>query len=173
VTGPDADDDSPASLAQIRPIRPQDYQAVMSVIDDWWNGRQMADKLPRLFFEHFTDTSFAAERHGELAGFLVGFISQSRPGEAYIHFVGVHPDERGRGLGRRLYEHFFAAVRARGCELVRAITAPVNQGSIGFHRQMGFGIEPGDSEINGVPVTSGYDGSGHDRVRFVKNLAAS
>jgi len=155
---------------QIRPIRPQDYQPVISVIDDWWNGRHMADKLPRLFFEHFTDTSFAAERHGELAGFLVGFTSQSRPGEAYIHFVGVHPDERGRGLGRQLYEHFFAVVRARGCELVRAITAPVNQGSVRFHRQMGFDIEPGDSEISGVPVTSGYDGSGHDRVRFVKNL---
>jgi ribosomal protein S18 acetylase RimI-like enzyme len=156
--------------AQIRPIRPQDYRPVISVIDDWWNGRHMADKLPRLFFEHFTGTSFAAEHDGELAGFLVGFISQSRPGEAYIHFVGVRPDERGRGLGRQLYEHFFAVVRARGCELVRAITSPVNQGSISFHRKMGFGIEPGDSEVNSVPVTSGYDGSGHDRVRFVKNL---
>jgi ribosomal protein S18 acetylase RimI-like enzyme len=158
--------------AQIRPIRPLDYQPVISVIDDWWNGRQMADKLPRLFFEHFTDTSFVAERHGELAGFLVGFISQSRPGEAYIHFVGVHPDERGRGLGRRLYEHFFAAVHSRGCGLVRSVTAPVNQGSIRFHRQMGFDIEPGDTEINGVPVTSGYDGDGHDRIRFVKHLPA-
>jgi GNAT superfamily N-acetyltransferase len=154
----------------IRPIHPQDYQPVIAVVDDWWNGRQMADKLPRLFFEHFTDTSFAAEQDGELAGFLVGFISQSRRGEAYIHFVGVHPGERGRGLGRRLYEHFFAAVRPRGCELVRAITAPVNQGSIRFHRRMGFDIEPGDTEINGVAVTPGYDGDGHDRVRFVKNL---
>jgi GNAT superfamily N-acetyltransferase len=83
---------------KVRPIRPSDYRPVISVIDDWWNGRRMADKLPRLFFEHFTDTCFAAERDGE----LVGFTSQSRPGEACIHFVGVHPDERGRGLGRRL-----------------------------------------------------------------------
>lgn len=37
---------------------------------------------------------------------------------------------------------------------------------------MGFDIEPGDTEINGIPVTSGYDGDGHDRVRFVKNLLA-
>jgi hypothetical protein len=66
--------------------------------------------LPRLFFEHFTDTSFAAERGGELTGFLVGFVSQSRPGEAYVHFVGVRPDECDRGLGQQLYERFFAAV---------------------------------------------------------------
>jgi GNAT superfamily N-acetyltransferase len=155
---------------EIRQIRPSDYRPVISVIDHWWSGRHVADMLPRLFFEHFTDTSFAAERDGELAGFLVGFTSQSRPGEAYIHFVGVRPDERGRGLGRQLYEHFFATVRARGCGVVRAVTAPVNQGSVRFHQQMGFDIEPGDG-VEGVQVATGHDGSGQDRVRFVKNLA--
>jgi ribosomal protein S18 acetylase RimI-like enzyme len=156
--------------AQIRQIRPSDYQPVISVIDGWWNGRQMADMLPHLFFEHFTDTSFAAERDGELVGFLVGFLSQSHPGEAYIHFVGVHPAERGHGLGRQLYQHFCAAVRARGASLVRAVTAPVNHGSVSFHQQLGFAIEPGDAEADGVPVATGYDGHGQDRVRFVKHL---
>jgi ribosomal protein S18 acetylase RimI-like enzyme len=157
---------------QVRQVRPSDYQQVISVIDDWWDGRHMADMLPRLFFEHFTETSFAAERDGELVGFLIGFLSQSRPGEAYIHFVGVHPAERGRGLGRRLYQHFFDAARARGARTVRAVTAPVNQGSVGFHRQMGFGIEPGDGHVDGVPVATGYDGDGQDRVRFIKHLTA-
>jgi ribosomal protein S18 acetylase RimI-like enzyme len=155
---------------EIRQLRPSDYRPVISVIDEWWNGRHMADMLPRLFFEHFSDTSFAAERDGELAGFLVGFISQSRPGEAYIHFVGVRPGDRGSGVGRQLYEHFFAAVRAMGCELVRAVTAPVNQGSVRFHQRMGFDIEPGDGQAAGVRVMSGYDGGGQDRVRFVRNL---
>ncbi|MFY9934574.1 MAG: GNAT family N-acetyltransferase [Streptosporangiaceae bacterium] len=155
---------------QIRQIRPSDYQPVISVIDGWWNGRHMANMLPRLFFEHFTDTSFAAEGDGELAGFLVGFLSQSRPGEAYIHFVGVHPAERGRGLGRELYQCFFAAAQERGASLVRAVTGPVNQGSVRFHQQMGFGIELGDKQIGGVPVAAGYDGDGQDRVRFIKHL---
>jgi GNAT superfamily N-acetyltransferase len=155
---------------QIRPIRPSDYGPVISVIDDWWGGRHMADMLPRLFFEHFTDTSFAAERDSELAGFLVGFESQSRPAEAYIHFAGVHPAERSRGLGRRLYERFFAVVQARGCVLVRAVTSPVNRGSVAFHQRMGFDIEPGDARAGGVPVAAGYDGDGQDRVRFVRRL---
>ena len=94
---------------QIRQIRPSDYQSVISVVDSWWNGRRMADLLPHLFFEHFADTSFAAERDGELVGFLVGFLSQSRPGEAYIHFAGVHPAERGRGLGRQALISLFSA----------------------------------------------------------------
>jgi ribosomal protein S18 acetylase RimI-like enzyme len=154
----------------VRPLRLSDHAAVITVIDDWWGGRRMADMLPRLFFEHFTDTSFAAERDGELAGFLVGFLSQSRPAEAYIHFVGVHPGARGAGLGRRLYEEFFAAVSARGRTVVRAVTAPVNTGSIAFHRQMGFAVEPGPAGPGGAPVAAGYDGPGQDRVRFTKHL---
>jgi GNAT superfamily N-acetyltransferase len=161
----------PAGTVRIRPIRSSDYLTVISVIDAWWGGRHMADMLPRLFFEHFTDTSFAAERDGELAGFLVGFRSQSRPGEAYIHFVGVHPGERGHGLGRRLYERFFEAARAGGCDRVRAVTSPVNRGSVAFHRRMGFDIVPGETGPDGIAVAAGYDGEGQDRVRFVKHLA--
>jgi GNAT superfamily N-acetyltransferase len=159
---------------QIRPIRSSDYLTVISVIDDWWGGRHMADMLPRLFFEHFTDTSFAAERasgvSSELAGFLIGFRSQSHPGEAYIHFVGIHPDERGRGLGRQLYERFFEAARAGGCDRVRAVTSPVNRGSVAFHQRMGFDIEPGTANADGIQVAAGYDGDGQDRVRFVRRL---
>jgi ribosomal protein S18 acetylase RimI-like enzyme len=155
---------------QIRQLSMTDYPFVISVIDQWWGGRRMADLLPRLFFEHFTDTSFAAERDGKLAGFLAGFISQSRPGEAYIHFIGVDPAARGSGLGRLLYEAFFAAAQARGCVLVRAVTSPVNRGSVAFHQRMGFRLEPGDAEVDGIPFSSGYDGHGGDRVRFIRSL---
>ncbi len=163
-------EDRQAADAEIRPLRPSDHAPVIAVIDGWWGGRAMARMLPRLFFDHFTDTSFAADRDDVLAGFLVGFVSPSRPGEAYIHFVGVHPGERGQGLGRRLYGTFFDAVRARGCTRVRAVTAPVNTGSVTFHRRMGFTLEPGDAQVGGIPVAVGYDGPGQDRVCFVKNL---
>ena len=166
--------------ARIRPLRPSDFAPVIAVIDEWWGGRAMAQMLPRLFFDHFTDTSFAAVRDGArddardagLAGFLVGFVSQSQPGDAYIHFVGVRPPERGHGLGRRLYSTFFDVVRARGCTRVRAVTSPVNTGSVAFHRRMGFRLEPGDAQAGGIPVTTGYDGPGQDRVCFVRDLPA-
>ena len=158
---------------RIRQLSTADYPSVISVIYQWWGGRQMADMLPRLFFEHFTDTSFAVERDSHLVGFLTGFISQSRPGEAYIHFVGVDPAQRGSGLGRLLYEAFFKAAEARGCVLVRAVTSPVNRGSVAFHQRMGFQLEPGDAQVDGIPVSSGYDGPGGDRVRLVRSLRGS
>jgi predicted GNAT superfamily acetyltransferase len=84
----------------IRQAEPQDHARVLAVLDEWWGGRQMRDMLPKLFFLHFRETSFVAERDGELAGFLVGFLSQSEPADAYVHFVGVGPAERGWRDGR-------------------------------------------------------------------------
>jgi len=51
-------------------------------------------------------TSFAIEEDGKVIAFLAGFVSETYADDAYIHFVAVHPDYRGRGLGRRLYSFF-------------------------------------------------------------------
>jgi ribosomal protein S18 acetylase RimI-like enzyme len=155
----------------LRNIQEADYASVISVIDDWWGGRPMADMLPRLFFIHFQETSFALEHNHQIIGFLIGFVSQSRPTEAYIHFVGVHPDWRQQGLGERLYIHFFHTVRQRGCRLVSCITSPANKGSIAFHTRMGF-TPLGDRIEDGIPVKTDYDGRGNSRVVFVKDISA-
>lgn len=133
----------------------------------------MSDMLPKLFFIHFRQTSFVAEHGGNIVGFLVGFVSQTFDSEAYIHFVGVHPAFRKRGLGRALYERFFQEVKAASRNVVRCATSPVNRGSISFHLSMGFSIEPGNQIIEGVPISENYDGKGEDRVLFCKTLGAS
>ena len=117
--------------------------------------------LPRLFLDHFHATSTVAEAGDDLAGFLIGFLSPSLPGAAYIHFVGVHPDRRGDGLARTLYERFFALAAANGRTVVRAVTAPVNAPSIAFHTAMGFTV------TGPIP---GYDGPGDVKVRFERPL---
>lgn len=143
----------------IRNAEPSDYARVIAVVDEWWGGRQMAAMLPKLFFVHFRDTSFVAEDGCALAGFLCGFLSQTYPDEAYIHFVGVDPGRRGSGLGRELYERFFAAVEPRS--IVRAVTSPVNERSVAFHRALGFDVER---------IEEDYDGRGEARVLLVKHL---
>ena len=124
----------------------------------------------RLFFQHFGDTSFAAEEDGELIAFLIGFVSHSREGEAYIHFVGVRPDRRKKGIGRHLYELFFEEVRKWRCSKVSCITSLVNKGSIAFHSAMGFSLKASDTQIDGVPVHRHYDAPDRDRVVFEKML---
>ncbi len=138
-----------------------DHARVLAVLPDWWGGRDLSQLLPRLFFQHFNDTSFIVEKDGALVAFLVGFISQSEPRMAYVHFVGVHPEYRKQGLGRMLYERFFELARARGAREVHAITAPANTGSIAFHTRLGF--------VASEPIPD-YDGLGDDRVAFNKRI---
>jgi ribosomal protein S18 acetylase RimI-like enzyme len=118
--------------------------------------------LPQLFFVHFEGTSFVAEdEEGRLAGFLVGFLSQTDDTDAYVHFVGVAPERRGSGLGRELYERFFEAARQAGRTTVRCVTSPVNVDSVAFHEALGFTVDR---------VAKDYDGPGEDRVLLVKRL---
>lgn len=130
----------------------------------------MAAILPRLFFVHFSSTSFSAVDDGQIIGFLIGFGSQTFPDQSYIHFIGVHRARRGEGLGRLLYEHFFAATASHGCRTAQCVTAPVNRNSIAFHRRPGFSLLHSEDKVGGVPVAVGYDGKGEDRVIFTKNL---
>jgi ribosomal protein S18 acetylase RimI-like enzyme len=148
---------------EIRHAEPADYGRVIGRVNAWWGGRDMAPMLPQLFFVHFEGTSYVADdEEGQLAAFLIGFLSQTDPDEAYIHFVGVSPEHRGGGLGRQLYERFFDDARAAGRTRVRSVTSPANEGSVAFHEALGFTSER---------VAHDYDGPGEDRVLFVKALA--
>lgn len=145
----------------IRHADPGDHARVAAVVDAWWGGRPLADALPRLFFVHFRETSFVAERDGRLAGFLCGFLSQTDPDEAYVHFAGVAPEERGRGLGRALYGRFLAEARRHGRSRVRCVTSPANEASRAFHRRLGFEEEE---------IVEDYDGRGQARVLLVRRI---
>ncbi|MFP3847035.1 GNAT family N-acetyltransferase [Priestia filamentosa] len=155
---------------KIRLVEESDYYIISPLINDWWNGRQMSSMLPKLFFDHFKNTSFIAEKEGKIIGFLIGFLSQSHLNEAYIHFAGVHPKYRGKEIGRQLYNHFFDVIRQHGRDTIRCITSPINKGSIAYHTKMGFKIEQGDKEFDNVSVHANYDGVNQDRVLFVKYL---
>ncbi|MCM2415951.1 GNAT family N-acetyltransferase [Streptomyces sp. RKAG290] len=120
--------------------------------------------LPRLYFQHFTSTSFLVERGGgDVAAFLVGFPSQTEPETAYVHFVGVDPVLHGQGLGRVLYRTFFELARSHGRRYVHCITSPENAASQAFHTRLGFAASP---------VKPDYDGPGFDRVAFTIDLSA-
>ena len=148
------------SNEKIRRAVPGDYDTIASVLNDWW-GREVLPGLPRLFLDHFYASSLIVEDDGKMIGFLVGFVSPSAPDEGYIHYVAVDPAYRDRGIARRLYEEFIAWVKPQGCRLLHAITAPVNETSIAFHRRMGFDVAG--------PVPD-YNGPGRHMMVFTRSL---
>ena len=79
---------------------------------------------------------------------------------AYIHMVGIHPDHRRRGVGKLLYETFTERARIAGAVALKAITNVGNEGSIEFHRALGF-------EVMEDPD---YAGTSRARIVFTKEL---
>ena len=155
---------------KIRNAKPSDHQSIISVIIDWWGGRDLRSSVPKLLLIHFSPTCFVAFKNSELCGFLIGFFSQKYSKEGYIHFVGIHPEFRKSGLAKILYQKFYDVCLQDSRNIVRSCTAPINKLSIGFHTKMGFSIEPGPSEIEGVPITTGYLSDKDQMVLFKKIL---
>lgn len=158
-----------AGAIRLRRPNESDYPGVVAVVDEWWDGRRLHHLLPRLWFQHFSGTSWIAETgDGRLAGFLVGFVSPDDPAIGYVHMLASGPNLRHRGVGRALVDAFVADVAGRGVRTVRAVTWPGNRASVGFHRALGFTIDdgPATQRLYGTPAYPSYDGEGEDRVVF-------
>jgi hypothetical protein len=70
-----------------------------------------------------------------------------------------------------LYDVFTNRVSEQyGVNKIKCITSPVNTNSIAFHQKIGFGIKPGDSVYEGIPIHTNYDGLRQNRVVFEKYL---
>jgi GNAT superfamily N-acetyltransferase len=155
---------------KVRNATPPDHERVISVMPEWWSGRDLSSSVLKVFFIHFNETTFIAEINEELVGFLVGFMSQSFNDVGYIHFAGVHPQFRKSGIGRLLFERFYQKCKAKNRTIVKSCTSPVNKLSINFHKKMGFEIESGNGIIDDAPVTLDYLGKGNSKVLFKKKL---
>ena len=81
------------------------------------------------------------DARGQLLGFCSYGSFRAYPAYKYTveHSVYVHPDHRGRGLGRQLMDLLIAEARRRGDvhAIIGAIDA-ANKGSIALHQRLGF-----------------------------------
>lgn len=162
----------PAALV-LRHATEADFGAVHTRLDEWWGGRRMRARFPRLWFRHFGGTSWIADTaDGRLAGFLVAFVSPDRGDLAQVYLIGVDPNHRREGIGRALYEHAFDTLRRVGVSEVEAVTTPDDRIAIAFHRALGFTIDDGDgtTRLYGTPAIADYDGDGEDRVRLTRTI---
>ena len=166
-------DASIATGVRFRRPTEADHPAIVGLVDEWWGGLRVHHLLPRLWFQHFTSTSWLAETDaGRPAGFIVGLIGADDPTTAFAHMIGVEPNRRRQGLGRALYGRFFDDVAGRGAVRVRALTWPGNRISVRFHEALGFRPVggPGSQNLYGTTAFPDYDFPGDDRVVFERPL---
>ena len=142
-----------------RPLRKGDFDRIVQVIDWWWGGPTASLAHP-IFFYELGQAARVVEHEDQLIGFLLGFVTPDEDPVGYVHMIGIHPDERRRSVGRRLYESFEDYCRGAGCRRLKAITTPGNEGSVQFHQALGW-------ETKRV---RDYAGPGRDRIVCTKRL---
>lgn len=146
-------------VMEIRGLTKVDYDYIISVLDQWWGGPAGRRADPMFFYE-FGEHALVAELDGQVIGFLLAVLVPAPSATGYVHLVGIHPDHRRRGVGKRLYEQFTERCRAAGMKRIKCLGAAGHEGPVKFHEAMGF-------ESTEVPD---YAGPGRSRVVFVKGL---
>ncbi len=142
-----------------RALGKADYDHIVEVMDKWWGGPTSALAHP-IFFYELGQAARVIEHDGRIVGFLFGIITGDEPRVGYVHLVGIHPDYRRRGVGRRLYDSFEDTCRSAGCKQLKSITTPGNDASERFHAALGWTSSVADN----------YAGQGRHRVVFRKAL---
>ena len=142
----------------IRAITKQDFDYIVSVFDQWWGGPS-SERASPFFFHELGEYALIAEDDGRVVGFLLGLLgADGRTG--YVHLVGIDPNYRRRGVGKRLYQHFCDWCREAGLKQLKAIGMVGHEASLRFHTALGC-------EAKDVPD---YAGPGRARVVFTKQL---
>lgn len=131
------------------------------------------NSIYHLFTKFFKSTSLIIESDDKkVLGFLLGFISQDDPTEAYIHLLCVIPQWRNKGLAKDLIDEFLNILSEKGCSKINLITSPGNKKALNFYMKMGFKIENEGREIiiNGVKTIKNYNGPGEHKLICTKQL---
>ncbi|MEU6372833.1 GNAT family N-acetyltransferase [Streptomyces sp. NPDC046909] len=145
----------------IIPAQVTDIQQVLADHPRYWGDRDLRSLHLLALVREFGSTCLVARADDGIRGYLIGFVTPD--GTGYVHLIATRDDTRGTGLGRALWGAFTEAARKQGAVRLKAITSVTNEGSVAFHRGLGFEAH----------VEDDYDGPGRPMVVFTRALPAA
>ena len=146
-----------------------DHEPIVRRIDDWAGGRPAGHLVARLWFRHFTGTSWVADRgDGRPIGISIGFVSPDEPSLGILHLVAVDPARRREGIGRELVTKAVADAIEHGAARIRTTAWPDDRPTLAFLETVGFALleGPGGQRLYGTPARADFDEPGDDRAEL-------
>lgn len=144
----------------IGPMTMADLAAVLADHASFWGDRDLRFLHLTALVQEFGETCLTARPApgAPVGGYLIGFTTPRRAG--YIHAVAVRDTARGSGTARELYRAFSRVAQGQGAVSLKAITSPVNTGSVAFHQRLGFDTRRAED----------YDGAGKPMMVMTRAL---
>jgi len=125
------------SKVTIREFRMDDYEECVKLwrrcgLYVWYmDNREDIEKFHRMNKDMF----LVAEINGEIVGTVMGLYSGNF---ALIYHLGVLPEYRLRGIGRRLVMEVLERLKKKGARFAFVIVHSRHRDALGFYRKLGF-----------------------------------
>ncbi|MCL5883979.1 MAG: ribosomal protein S18-alanine N-acetyltransferase [Deltaproteobacteria bacterium] len=122
--------------ATIREMGPADLDGVMAIeavsFPTPWSRRLFVEEIGRVFSDALVAVR---ESDGSVLGYAVCWTVA---GESHLLNIAVHPDARGRGLGRALLRECLRRGASAGATRIHLEVRPGNREALGLYRKEGF-----------------------------------
>ena len=116
-------------------MRPSDLDGVMAIEEvsfpTPWSRAMFIEDFPR----SFSDTLVAAGTDDEVLGYAVCWTIE---GESHLLNIAVHPERRGRGVGRALLSECIRRAALAGASLIYLEVRAGNEAAQRLYLSMGF-----------------------------------
>lgn len=150
----------PARRAKVRAYRPDDFDRLYEVdhaafVEEYAFS---AEELREYIDADWCET-LIAEEEGEIVGFVIGGMEESRNGAGYIVTLDVVPGRQRGGIGRLLMAAIEGRLWDEEAEAVLLETVADETGARGFYEKIGYEL---------VEHLPGYYENGNDAYRLVK-----
>lgn len=149
----------PDAPAQLRDATAAELPALLALESAFPGDRMRARQL-----RHHLHNPRARLRVALLGGLVVGsslLLVRAGSRRARLYSIAVHPDARGRGLGRQLLADAEACAQARGCTTLALEVRADNAAALALYRGAGYRVER---------LLAGYYEDGGDGVRLGRPL---
>lgn len=113
-----------------------------AALDEWYGADTLAAQLK----DEGTLLFVAESDAGDVAGFVQAEIVARKPTEGRILWLHVHPDERGDGIGSRLFVRAQETLLKRGAERITGVVLEGNPVGTKFYEGHGF-TRAGEREV--------------------------
>ena len=133
----------------IRPVCAEDAEEIAAIYNYYVRETTISFETEELSLEQMRArvVDFAAacpylvwEEAGRVLGYAYAHPWKERAAYAHTWEVTIylHPEARGRGIGRELMAQLIPACRQAGCEVLIACITHGNETSCAFHQRLGF-----------------------------------
>jgi L-amino acid N-acyltransferase YncA len=129
----------------VRPMTAADAGAVLAIYQAGLDGGNASFETVAPTWDAFDASKLPGHRHVAVDGDdLLGWVAVSPTSARAVytgvveHSIYVHPDARGRGIGRGLLDALIASTEAAGIWTIQSAIFPENTASAALHAAAGF-----------------------------------